>query len=298
MQQLWLAGLCFQVSHPSEQPPVLHPIHLTQITLQTCHAWCKVWCCCKHPKKPRAAAQSSKAKMVKNQPVEVSDSGDDYVPEPKQQFRQAAKHGPSKHVQSAKAKPNLVMLPDEENVQEETADVATVASSDDEPIVSTEDHGSTPKMRRRHSFINPEWDTELVGSNPNSPIKSKDKVRAKRIEHPTPVADEEAESLNASPPKQSHTMVEAVFIEGKRLDTIIETSKTLKCGKQPSGKDRDNGIPGAVFISYMMPKLELFPSTGNETIYFRNLGRTAGDRSDMPPPIAVLEKFIAVLIDL
>ncbi|KAH9837945.1 uncharacterized protein C8Q71DRAFT_857116 [Rhodofomes roseus] len=291
------------------------------------------------PKKLRAATQSFKAMMGKIEPEEVFDSGDDYVPRPKQK-PQPAKRGPPKHP-SARAKASaaevrrfiddeareargiegtdnyqdhydedIVELSDEEDDQQEIADVATIVSSDDEPVVSTKGHASTSRLRRRRSILemsrsSPDWDTDLVGSTPDSPIKranltgppdspatpspSKDKVRAKRIERPSPVADEE-ESLKASPTKKSRTTVnkgkgkakavvlsdaednpfiagtsnkEAVFIGGKQLDTVIEIPETLKRGKQPSGKDRDDaaGVPGAV---YMMPKLELFPPTGNE----------------------------------
>ncbi|TFY68550.1 hypothetical protein EVJ58_g956 [Rhodofomes roseus] len=72
------------------------------------------------------------------------------------------------------------------------------------------------------SRSSPDRDTGLVGSTPDSPVKrtnltgppdtpatpspSKDKVRAKRIERPSPAADEE-ESTTASPTKKSRTTV-------------------------------------------------------------------------------------------
>ncbi|TFY60407.1 hypothetical protein EVJ58_g5172 [Rhodofomes roseus] len=100
---------------------------------------------------------------------------------------------------------DIVELSDEEDDQQEIADVATIVSSDDEPVVSTKGHASTSRLRRHRSILemsrsSPDWDTDL--GKPDS----KDKVRAKRIEQPSPVADEE-ESVKASPTKKSCTMV-------------------------------------------------------------------------------------------
>ncbi|KAH9840714.1 uncharacterized protein C8Q71DRAFT_721211 [Rhodofomes roseus] len=209
------------------------------------------------PKKLRAATQFFKAMMGKIEPEEVFDSGDDYVPRPKQKPRQPAKRGPPKHP-SARAKASaaevrrfiddeareargiegtdnyqdhydedIVELSDEEDDQQEIADVATIVSSDDEPVVSTRGPASTSRLRRCRSILemsrsSPDRDTGLVGSTPDSPVKrtnltgppdtpatpspSKDKVRAKRIERPSPAADEE-ESTTASPTKKSRTTV-------------------------------------------------------------------------------------------
>ncbi|TFY54427.1 hypothetical protein EVJ58_g8871 [Rhodofomes roseus] len=197
--------------------------------------------------KLHTATQSFKAMMGKIEPEEVFDSGDDYVPRPKQKpymivfvilqrprpvlLKSAAslmmKQGRPEGFEGTddyqdNNDGDIVELSDEEDEQQEIADMATIVSSDDEPLVSTKGHASTSRLRRCHSILemsrsSPDWDNELVGSTRDSPIKranlmgppdtpatpspSKDKVRAK-----CPVADEE-ESQKASPTKKSRTTV-------------------------------------------------------------------------------------------
>ncbi|TFY60818.1 hypothetical protein EVJ58_g4909 [Rhodofomes roseus] len=173
------------------------------------------------PKKLRAATSFFKAMMGKIEPGEVFNSGDDYVPRSKQKLYVIVFilgiEGTDDYQDHYDE--DIVELSDEQDDQQEIADVATIVSIDDEPVVSTKGHASTSRLRRRRSILeisrsSPDWDTDLVGSTPDSPIKranltgppdgpatpsprnicmltfdSKDKVRAKRIERPSPVAD-------------------------------------------------------------------------------------------------------------
>ncbi|KAH9839572.1 uncharacterized protein C8Q71DRAFT_722453 [Rhodofomes roseus] len=264
------------------------------------------------PKKLHTATQSFKAMMGKIEPEEVFDSGDDYVPRPKQKpymivfvIRQPAKRGPPKHLQRPRpvllksaaslmmkqGRPegfegtddyqdnndgDIVELSDEEDEQQEIADMATIVSSDDEPLVSTKGHASTSRLRRCHSILemsrsSPDWDNELVGSTRDSPIKranlmgppdtpatpspSKDKVRAKWI---VALSDQVLLQMKKSPRKHhqprshvqqcKHKAKAAVLSDAEDNPFIAGTSNKEAVfigGKQ---KDRDDaaGVPGAV----------------------------------------------------